>query len=76
MWMAQHGDTNAMGQDCCNPSGDYENASLLGTAIGEHAFIVFGHNNPDHFSNCKELGFGAKKSIKPICVLRDMFIRE
>jgi hypothetical protein len=49
-------------------SGDFEKASLLGTVIGEHAFIVFDYNNPDHLDTCSVLGFKIKHSIKPVFV--------
>lgn len=49
-------------------SGDPERASLLGTIIGKHAFIVFDYDNPDHRSDCKVLGFRVNRYIKPISV--------
>lgn len=49
-------------------SGDYQKACLLGTITGNHAFIVFDYNNPDHHSDCRVLGFRIKRSIRLISV--------
>ena len=52
-------------------SGDYQKATLLGTVKGNHAFIIFDYDNPDHLSSCKVLGFQIKKHVKPISVPAD-----
>lgn len=48
--------------------GDIQKASLLGTVLGTHAFIVFDYDNPDHLDSCEVLGFRARKSIRRIYI--------